>query len=360
MFSLFAIATTYAITVVFFDTSSILAPVATLTVGFLSNIYVYFGLFVLMLGAVIPVGNILKYLRIIIEGVASWFSSLEFASFSVSSTIVKILGISLTLFIIVFFVIKINRKKLTVALIATLYLFINIFGIALAADAKASDSIKYRSYGNEFMIVTGDNDAYFIDFGESNITASYNNSKYAYENNICVIDYYYLLTYSEKSINSINSILSKIKINNIRMPMPSNTAEVLLLEKLRGYISEFSCEIQLYSPKEEIKLGDFELLMITRSEYDYSPKSLSFVIAYGEKMYGYTSLSALEVSKLAESLFYTCESVIVGDFGDSLREKYQLDLSSERLKFAIISSDNTVIKSNRDKAFYQKETEITP
>ena len=77
-------------------------------------------------------------------------------------------------------------------------------------------------------------------------------------------------------------------------------------------------------------------------------------------MYGYTSLSALKISKLAESLFYTCTTVIVGDYGNSLSEPYQLDLSSKELEYAIISSENVFIDSYEEKALYKKETEITP
>ena len=360
LFSLFAISTTYAIAVIFFDTSSIFAPIATLIVGFLSNIYVYAGLITLMLGALLPIGGMLRYIRIVIEAIVSAFSSVEFASFSVSNIFIKILGIALTLLILTFFVIKTNHRKIAVAVIASLYLFINIFGIALCADAKSGNSILYQSYGNEVMLVSGNGDACFVDFGESNVSSSYNNANFAYENDICSIDSYCLLNYSDGSIDSIVSLLAKIKIDSIKVPHPSNGKELSLLERLVEGTEGFSCSVDLYDPDEEINMCGFELLMITESDYSYNLEELAFVIAHGDKMYGYASASALVKSKLAESLFYTCEGVIIGDFGDSISEDYKVDLSSQRLKFAIISSDSVSAKSNNGKAFYQKEAEITP
>ncbi len=360
LFSLFAIATTYAIAVVCFESSSLLAPIATLVVGFMTNVYVYCGLVVLAIGALIPVGVPLKYLRWAIEAIVSAFSSLEIACFSVENTLIKILGVTLTVFILLFFIIKIKKKKLVVALIASLYLIINVFGISFSVDAKANESIKYQSYGNEVMLITGSGNAYFLDFGESNSGSAYINASYAYENDICVIDYYYLLNYSESSISSIEEILSKIKINEIKIPKPRNSDEAELLKKLAYCVSEFSVSVELYDAKEELNLGKIEMLTITRNEYGYSPESLSFVLAMGEEMYGYTSVSALETSKLSESLFYTCKGVIVGDFGDKPYEKYELDLSSENLDFAIISSKNVTIAYSDEKAYYKNKAEITP
>ncbi len=317
LFSLFAVSATSAISVLNFNSVSLLSIISTLIFSILTELYVYVGIIVLIIGGIIPTGKLLIGFEAFISGAAAFLAELPFISASTSFLSVKIAFVILSLLLAALAVFKINKKNLLIIIIASAYIFVSVFALIMTERALDDDAMISYDSGADKILLKSDGEVMLFDHSLYTKSQAYSNTEILNSEGITTLDCYFVAAYSENLPESIPIILSKIATKKLMLPLPQTLDEEYIAEDIFVSLEDFRVEISFYEDKTRIPFGNFEILIPYRdSEY----KSLAVTFKTEDKIYSYISKGTLEYIPISYELLYVSNTVVFGTYGKGYSE----------------------------------------
>jgi len=343
--SFFAIGMTMAISALSFGNISLLAPLTTFIFSILTEVYIYLGLIMMLLGGLFPfIGEILSLLCGVIKVISAFFSDLPFVYSSADFLLVKILCVALTLGFILFAILKISRRKACIfALLALMCLTVTL-PILLTELDKSDARIVYDGNGADKIILYEKSKATFIDSGGNNSNTADKALRFLTENRVTELDSYIVSTYTETLPYGIDELLSGIKIRTVILPFPMNENEDKIARSATRVALQYRASVDFYKKGDTYSLGEAKFLCVARTELGESV-STAFAIEYAGELYSYISSGALKTLPESEALLFTSKTVILGNYGVKYKS-FVIDEVAPRLEQIILCSDGIIIEDD--------------
>ena len=348
--TVFAVSATLLISTVTFGGISLFSLISTFIFSILTEIIMYLGCIMLIIGWLIPI----KYLLIPLCGfttkLAEIFSSSKFAYYSNNNTLSMILVIILTLLIFIFAVFKIRNKKRFVILLCSFYIITTITPLVqTVVKTFNTESVIYYSESkcDEFLI-RSNSETCLINSSQYSKSKAYSTKDLLDEHGITYIDKYLITHYGFNLRDDFEVILSSYVADCIYLPMPQNDDEESILSLLKKIVEEYSAKIIVYENETEVMLGNAVMTPLLNTAYGEDTSMNAFKITIGEDNILYLSSGVLETTDKDIYYNYMLESdqIIFGSHGKKYKKKIYLEDIGENLERLIFSSPNLYITQN--------------
>lgn len=356
--SLFAIASTFAITVIKFDGTSILSPLTTLIVSVLGEIFTYLGIVLFIVGDFILIRHPFIFVGNLIISIAKLFSKIDLIYVSTNFVAVEILALIFTTLFFAFFILKIKRKKLAVGILLSLLGSILCLSAVLTYSTVAKDSITYYNNADERIIVVEDGDVTTIDIATYSKNTAYSLYADLSGNNLTKIDKYVLTHYSYYLREAIETVSNSILIREILIPAPVNITEERILREISTFAQDANIRLSIYLNEDKIILGNTSIIPIYRYELGSQKKNMLSIIR-DDKIYTYLSDDMLkgETKTMASEIIAGSHTIILGRH-KSGNSKSEFIESFESIEKIILSTEELNINEDTYKYYVDKGTEI--
>ena len=334
LFSLFAIASTSAITSVCFDGVSTVGILTTMLYGFLLNAYIYLGIAALILGGFVPVGNLLTRFSDLIESISAAISDIEWVYSSSTFTAVKILFVILSLGFATFAIMKIKCRKSFIAALSVIY--VTAIGLATLFTRSAAESdamTVFHEKNAETVLILSDGETLLFDASNHSADTAFDSYYILASNNVAKLEHYYACNYSTQLSEYLTILLSRISVSKIHLPLPITADEEENAVKILKTAKNYHTEVSFYEIGDILSVGEYTArLVIKRIDMD------CFITQFkrGEEACTYLTSGALEYCDVARYVFFDNEIIILGDFGVSYKNPAIADEYSKRLRKVII------------------------
>ncbi len=361
LFSLFAVSATSAITSLNFSTASVLSILSTLIFSVLIEFYVYLGILVLLIGGILPIGNLLIEFEIVIVKMAAIFSDLPMICASTSFLTVKIIYIAISVLFMGLAIFKIKQKKILIAVITSTFILSSLVSVMITEIQKGNDLIISVNDASDKLIIRTDGKVMLFDASLHKKSDGYHNANILYKEGITELDCYFVANYTEYLPESVPIMLSKISVGSIKLPMPTNSEEEDIAIEIFNVLADFRTEISFYEDNMTTKIGKCEILIRCRSSI---MDSLGVTFKVEDNIYSYLSSGTLEYLPNSSELLYISDVIIFGTWGKSYSSAIIVDEYNERLKKIIICDEKVYFGTTDetenlpDAYFYNKKTII--
>ena len=360
--STFAIGTTLVITTFQFQTISMLGIIATLIFSAITDPFLYLGVLNAIFGSFGPFGFITKIYGNAIIYVANLMSKLDGIYCSTNYLIIEILVVLFTACLIIFFIIKIDKRISAAIVVSSMLLCVFITSFASSRINESKPRIEYDSgtYGDRILLTKGNKTA-LIDISSGTNKATRETAEFMYEMKIYDIDKYVIMSYYPNMISGIPELIYTFNVDELHLPLPQNKSEEEILLEINSNLKLNKCKTKIiFFPENDdmIKCNDFTIAPFYRSTEE---DVLAFTIYYQGKFYSYLSSGMLNDDNKhhAFQLMNGADTIIFGNWGENVYDYdfiYQIE-SAEQLIF----SDKYMTVSDETLEFYaSKNLYFTP
>lgn len=343
--SLFAMSATFLITALNFDSISSLSPVSTFIFSPLIQLYLYLGIFTLLLGDLLPLGAFVKVFGSFIMKLAAIISDWNFACISTDYTLLKVLIIAFTVCFIAFLILSVRKRALAVGIISSIMCCILASGIAIAAFENNKTDLSYE--------LTDDAESLYLCDSATNaiISEASPSSKSAYsdiallrEKRATRLHAYVITEYSSSLPAALNALLANTLVECIYLPEPKNDFEYEAAENAKNAISAFRACVFLYDESDTVKMGGFHYAQFYRDEYKSYGIRNGFTLDFGNETVSYLSAGILngDAKTAALKIMSKSDVIILGRHGTEYYN-YKFTYNVKGVKALIISSQNVYV-----------------
>lgn len=360
--SFFAISATLLIGSTFTSSISMLGALSTFIFSFLVEIFIYIGIFVLILGSVIPFGKaVMSPLSYIIDKTADLLSSSKFALVSTDERQIRICIIVFSALFFAFLIIKVNHIKLACTVLVFSFLFLHLAAAFVTYNGIYTDDILYTaSEKHDIITLKSGGKCAAIDICPYSENSGYETVGAMTEQNIFTLDVYIASHYSFGLDDAIEVILSYIKTKTVMLPEPLNSDEHAIYKLIELKADEFNVKLVSYSKNEMINIGDYTVSELYRVLYGEDTVKCAFFISSEKKSIVYLGSGMLHYATRDESLEYIkrSDTVIFGKHGKTYTPEYTFGEKISSLKKIIIGGEKIHIGTNAERFYKEKGTEI--
>ena len=359
--SVFAICATLIITTQQFRSLSLLGITATLLFSAITDPLLYLGVLTAVFGKFGPFGSITKIYCNILIRMANMLSSVDGIYCTTSFFIVEFITTLLTVCLVVFFIVKLNKRYVGVVVLSAMLL--SVFSTAYVASKinESKTRIEYHSgsYGDRILLTKGNHTA-LLDISHGDDKAARETSNFLSEMKIYDVDKYFVMTYHSDMLSGIPALVYSLNIDMLYIPTPINDEEKEICSNIRGDFSENKCntEIVLFDKSGKNSCEDFTVAPLFRSTvYD----TLAFTIFYDNKFYSYLSSGMLndENKIYARQIMDGADTVIFGKWGEK-SDSYDFIDKIESAEQLIFSDKNMNIPDEVLTFYASKKLYFTP
>ncbi len=330
MISVFAFGATYALCGIKFDNISLISIIATLLFSFITNLLIYAGLALLIIGWLIPFGKLVCLLSGFIKYSAELLSDIQWVYASSDFIIVKIMIAVFTVFFFTYLLVDTKKQKLSIFLIAVILL--NSFlsaGIATAV-VKYDDEIVYNADSNtdSFLLKSNGNTSIIVS-GEQGYYSAYNINDFLIDERITYINNFVLANYDYASLDFVEVLLCKIKIRRILLPKPQTYSEVGIFEGISDLLTIYGTEMYHYEKLDALQFGELKYSLFDNEPYVYGVKPMSvFKISTNQEEYTYISSGDFDTinSDARKLLMSGSRNLIIGSSGSTVYNQFNFIL----------------------------------
>ncbi len=358
--SVLAISMTLPFSVFDFGRLSYAAPVTTLILTLLIEVFMYFGSIFLLVGAPKFLLAPVSLLCDLIKNLAATFAELPNVYIIAQTPLIKIVTVVFYLLLCCFFILRIRHQK--IAMLALLSIFCSIFVIGyISTDAVLrEDRIVYHSdtVENEAIFALHNGKATAVNLTKNTSLSRGFFYYWMEQEKILSLDNLWFPQYTANMPRAIPEIISTIPVEKIYLPLPKNESEQILLSEIDKALSGFRCTYETLEEQASKADEKLKLYSVYRA-----PSEDGFLAAVSLQMegeyYTYVSKGAIEEKNtdLINYVMSVSRGVIFGCRGRSYRQEYCLEFSSEHTDVLIVSSDDVVI-SESVYAEYEKRARI--
>jgi len=335
-FSLFAISATVIVSTLSFTGTSALSALTTFIFSILTELYVYLGIVVLLIGELLPIGKLLILFENSMSNLAGLFSDISFAYSSTEFSSVKILFIILGISFITFAITSIKNRKAFITCLSILFVVANVLPIGLTARVKSRDMFAVVNDVHDKIIIRADGESLLFDISNSSQDTAYSNNSLLIEERMAELDYYVVANYYEHLPNSLDKVLSSNYIKEIKLPKPSSYEEHEIAKDVMRTMEDYRAKLSFYDDISGIWLSEFEIIVPYREE-----NMLAVLFRKGDEIYTYISKGLIENVSEAESLLFVSDYIIFGGYGKAYSKLLNIDEFDKRLN-TVVSFDERV------------------
>lgn len=358
--SFFAIAATFAITIIKFDGISLLAPIATLIFSVLTEIFIYIGLLLIFLGNIIPIKYIFIPIGNLIINLSNWLSDINWIYVSTNFTLVIILSIIFSIFFFLFFILKIKRKKEAVVSLVILLMLIFSTSAFLTYDKEHNASLTYNNDEYEHLIITQRNEICIIDICTYKRSTAYSTYANLADKNLTRIDKYFITHYSYYLEEALDTLIETILVKEIYMPIPQNKTEERILFDIKEFASSAGIDINVYENEQAINIGEFSIIPLYSYMLGEERKNMLSIL-YKDNFYTYLSVDMLtgKTKNMALEVIEGSHTIIFGHH-ESGSAEYKFTYEFDNVDTVIFSSNRIVLNDNAVKYYSSKNVYFSP
>jgi len=357
--SFYAMSATLLISILSFNTISIISPLSTFIFALPIELFLYIGIIALIFGDLIPFGRVLVFLERLISALASILSKHRFVSVSSEFIILKLLIILFTLAFALFLILNIKRKRVALTVLISGFLLITAVSPLLSLIRANQHEISYhRDNKTESIIIIGEGEINLIDEDSHTSFSAYTTADAAFNEKLSYIDRYILTNYSNSTSDKLEKILSLIKTYELYIPEPKNEKEKDILKELKTLAEIHSVIIITYKVNEEIDLGICTYNQDLRLEFTLDGSRNAFTLDHNGELISYFSSNTLDgrTRAAAASVIAKSDYVIFGSHGTSY-DDYYLTYDLKNARTIVFSSKNMkispyVLNKYKDKELY--------
>ena len=360
MASVFAISATVAVSTICFGGFSILAPITTIIFSFLSEIIMYLGCVMMLIGWLIPIGWLVSPLCSLMTFLAGAFSSIEFAYVSASFDFVIIAVLIYTIAFYLFLVLKLKRQNRALLILLVMYTLTTFLPVVATVKQEYTETVAYCSdYKCDEMLIRSKNEVCLINSSQYSKNLAYTSLDFLEDANVTHLDKYYLTHYSWSIDDELEVLLYNISVDKIYIPEPRNDDEEAILKLVIKAVENHRTEIVVFRRYETIHIGDYTVNLLYSEPYGNTSMN-AFAIAKGEVVYTYISSGLLTGKTLIDMGRYLpfTDYLILGDHGKKYKDKVYLDEYYPDLKSIILHSENVFLVQDNMKYYLDRECEI--
>ena len=327
--SVFAFGATFAISATRFGGFSILSVITTLIFSFLIELMIYSGLFVLVIGWLIPIGVPVIVLSDSIKEFAEFLSDGRWVYISSNSILIQIMIAMFSALFFFFIAFDLKKKKLCVAIMISLLCI--TFGAAeiTSIAQRYTDGVIYSpsASSGDLFIVKSNGDVTVIYSGKEYVSSAYEVTDAVMQQNITYIDRIVLANYSYTTPEFCEELLSSCKTDVIYAPIPLTKDEINQAEGVSAMLELWGAELRFYDLLESIEFNDCSLRFFDRHPYSYGEYPMNvFSFAAKNKSYTYISSGKYDnVSADSKALLYNSEHLFIGS-GNAKYYKFDMIL----------------------------------
>ena len=319
--TIFAVGASYALMMSFFSSSSVLAPITTLIFSFPINALIFAGIILLLLGWALPfLGPAIIYItdtiNLLVDKMASW----KWSIYSMDFEAVQVLIIIFTVFFYAMLILKLDKKRLAVGIMVTLFLIPSAVGVTLTQIDRFKDHFTYTaSTTDEAFSINEDGSYTLIYTGNQSKSSAYRMSSNITGMHIMQVDNLVMTNYTSDTFKFVSTFVSKIKTGTLYFPAPITENEFYIAKDIGKLLGTFGTRLELYNTREEILLGgySYSLQFAVPREHEDNPHAI-FTINSENEAYTYLSRGIAtdyrsEVRK--EIMKKTEKNIIFGNHG---------------------------------------------
>ena len=361
--SYFAIGCTLLISMLSFGSTSVMSAIATLLLTPFITLFMYIGALTLIIGAIIPIGLLLSPLTYIIEGIASWLSSLSGIFITGNYILPLILCVFATLILVLFFTLSLSKSLrrialiLIISLLSTTYIssyFINLINIS-------SEDILYINdeKSSTFVLKSDGESAVLCSTNYTELSTDYVNAAMS-EADLSELDYYMITHYGFGLTNHIKNLSSSYKIRTLVMPRARNDEEKAIMARIERVAEENCTNIEYFESKTPFYVGNLGVTLNHSTPYGQDTIRTAFTVADSDVTYTYLSSGMLldDFKNFASKITVDSDVIIFGGHGKSYSDTVNIDESFINTKTFILCSKNLYFTQNAYEIYKEKGCKI--
>ena len=366
--TVFAVGATFVIIVLYFDGISLSMIFTNLILAFLLEIYIYFGIFVIILGGIIPLGRLASVFTRFIFSITSFFSNIKFSYASLEFISVRVLMWLFAILFFAFVLFKIRHKKLFIAILVFVFSSVLITAGMLTYRVADENTVTYFSDKNgDKVLCTSASEIMIIDssgHSESSASSTYN---IVSDSRITYIDKYIITHYSRGIDEMLMHLCSRVMVEEIYLPTPKNADEASITKTVISATENYRCKISYYGIDSKIENGESQYIKTYGTEYNKEDIKLAYKIKLKEKQITYLSSGMMDAltKEIATQELENTSSLILGCYGKRYKGKYLFTNKEQRLENIILSSENLyfsrdalIYYENNNTSIYHKPSRI--
>ncbi len=358
--SVFAISATIAVSTLSFGGFSILAPITTIIFSFISEVIMYFGCIMMLIGWLIPIGWIIAPLCSLMTFLAGVFSSIKLSYVSSSFSFVTVAIVIYTVAFYLFLILKLKDTKRAFGLIVILYAVTTLLPTVATVKQNYTETVAYYSdYRCDQMLIRSKNEVCLINSSQYAKNLAYTSLDLLEDANVTHLDKYYLTHYSWSIDDEIEVLTYNISIKQIYVPAPRNEDEETILKILKKTVENSRSEIVVFQENESVYVGKYEINLIYSVPYGNTSMN-AFTVSKGDEVYTYVSsgLLATEHKAMLKGYMSQSDHIILGDHGKKYKNKIYLSESYSDLDSIILHSDNVFLLQGNMQFYLDRGCEI--
>lgn len=354
--SVFAISATIAISTISFGGFSILAPLTTIIFSFLSEIIMYLGCIMLLIGWLIPIGWLVSPLCSLMTWLSGVFSSIKLAYVSSYFDIAIIVILIYTLAFYLFLVLKLKKPGKALNVLIIFHLVVNVIPVVGTVSESYKESVIYCSDTRcDLMVVRSENQVCLINSSQYNKNLVYTALDLLEEAKATTVDKYYLTHYSWSIDDDIEALLYNISVDKIYLPAPQNKDEETILKLAKKSVEGHRTEIVVFQSYETVYVGNYTINLLHSEPYGNSSMN-AYCVANGDEVFTYISSGLLDGNSRERFLEYMTLSdhIILGEHGKKYKNKIYITECYEDLDSIIVNSQNVFLTQDNLQYFTEK------
>ena len=344
--SVFAISATLLISVYTFGGISLLGVISTLIFSILTEIIMYLGCVMIIIGWFVPIGKII----IPLCKFTLWLANMLSANNLVYVNGYNALTLSLiAVFTAVFFgfvLLKIKRKEFYVSVILSFFIVCHIVPLIQALTIRSVDSITYyASDSSDDFLLSSRTETCLISSAKYSKNRAYSILDILDRADVTLLHNYYITHYSRQLEDELEVLLGNIKTDKIFILSPQNEEEEGILKKLQRFLANYSTELILLEGYESFTVGKYRICPLYSAPYGEETSMNAFSISSYTETFCYISSGLLASERKTEMYNYIkcADRVIFGCHGKKYKNRIYLDERYPRLSGVIINSTNVFL-----------------
>lgn len=344
--SVFAISATMAVSTLSFGGISILAPIATIIFSFLSEIIMYLGCVMMLIGWLIPIGWILKPLCSFMTWLAGVFSSIKFAYVSSNFDVVVILVLVYTILFSLFLILRFKKPMQVLNILLIVYAIITILPTVMTIRQSSNETVAaYSDYKSDQMLVRSENEVCLINSAQYSKSTAYSSLDFLEDANVTYLDKYYFTHYSWSVDDDVETLLYNISVDKIYIVKPRNDDEEAIFKVLQKAVLDHRTEVVVFDENECVNVGKYSIRLLYSEPYGNTSIN-AVAVSKGDEIYTYLSSGMLnsKISGQLEKYISLSDHLILGDHGKKYKERLFLTECYKDLDNLIIHSANVFLK----------------
>ena len=358
--SIFAISATMVVSTLSFGGISILAPITTIIFSFLSEIIMYLGCIMMLIGWLIPIGWLLRPLCALMTFLAGTFSSIKFAYVSSNFDPVILLVLLYTIAFAAFLILKLKKPRQAFNFIVIFYAIVTLLPCVLTVKESYTETVAaYSDYKCDQMLLRSKNEVCLINSAQYGKDTAYSALDFLEDANVTYLDKYYITHYSWSIDDDVETLLYNMSVDKIYIVEPRNEDEEAILKVLLKAIENHRTEVEVFREYETVHVGDYSINLLYSEPYGNTSVN-AYAVAKGDRVYTYISsglLTGKEAERLNKYLPLT-DYLFLGDHGQKYKDRIYIADCLPDLDELIIHSENVFLVQENMQFYSDKGCDV--